>query len=236
MDSILYEQNSYEPPLDILLETWWPMMPDQPSKNPQTLYKYSKNAERQREMEEAYEKTCKNLTARYVGMANSIVARIAAVLEQTGLPTLAEPHKSNFCSLPANMSLVPGKYSFKPTKAYVHLGPNMIELIHKKPSRIMQIKHFKWWPKNWWQPNRLAASIENEVVAMESITKRSKADLKKTQKEYKLLAQDVQLYTQYLGDSRKRMVAIGKKTRHYIEETQYTRSAKVTYHAIIMCL
>ena len=161
-------------------------------------------------------------------MANATVARIIVILEQTGLPTLAETHSSDFCALQANVSTVPGKYSFKATKSYLHLGPNLVEMVHTKPSRIMQIKHFKWWPKKWWQPNRLATAIESEVVSMESVTERARETLKDTQKEYKLVQQEVQMYTQYLGDSRKRMVSIGKKTRQYIEETGHTKNAKVT--------
>jgi hypothetical protein len=223
------ESNAYEPPLDTLLETWWPKLPRGPPQNPQTLFKFSLNAKNQKEEEEAFKACRKNITQRYVGMANATVARLAFLLEQMGLPSLVETHVSNFCQLPANMCIVPGNFLFKPTKAYVHLGPNLVEFIHSKPSRIMQIKHLKWWPKKWWQPNRLAESIEAEIVTMDNIAKKTKNDLKETQKEYKSLFQEVQTYTSYLGDSRKRMVSIGKKTRQYIEEAGHTKNAKVIY-------
>lgn len=219
--------NSYEPPLDTLLETWWPKLPKGPPKNPQTLFKYSLNAKIQQDQDDAFKTTRKNITSRFVGMANATVARLISLLEQTGLPTLAEPHSSNFCKLPANVSVAPGNYTFKPTKAYVHLGPNLVEFIHSKPSRIMQINHLKWWPKKWWQPNRLAEAIQAEILKMEQISKKTKNDLKATQKEYKALHNEVQTYTTSLGDSRKRMVSIGKRTRQYIEEAGHTKTAKV---------
>lgn len=220
--------NSYDLPLDYILETWWPKLPKKPPVIPTVTYIHSQNTQNHQKLCEEYNTVTTNLQTRYFNLANQTVARIVYILEQTGLPTLAVPHLSNYCTIPPILVAYPGVYQYTPSsKVNLQLGVNFIESIHHKPSRLIQIKHFKWWLKKYWQPNRISLSLENEIKDMETIIQEIGNSLKYTQKMVKFYDGEVKMYTSYLSSSRETMIAIGTKTRQYVDEFNHTKHAKV---------
>lgn len=172
--------------------------------------------------------TKSNIQSRYDTIAHDTVARLVYLLEQTGIPSLAQPHSSDYCTIPAQITAIPPLFQYIPLpKVSLHLGVNLISSIHSKPSRIIQIKHWKWWSKKYWQPNRLSDELESEIRNMENTIQEIGKSLKQTQKNVKHFEGEVRMYQGHLSASRETMIAIGTKTRQYVDETFHTKHAKV---------
>jgi hypothetical protein len=119
------------------------------------------------------------------------------------------------------------QYLLTQQKISLQFGVNFISIIHSKPSRIIQIKHWKFWLKKYWQPSRLSDELENEIKSLENDIQEIGKNLKETQKMVKWYENEVKMFGGYLNSSRETMIAIGMKTKQYADETYHTKQAKV---------
>ena len=214
---------------DVVMESWWPTLPKPvPPLPPNRSGKYSESARAIIKAQENRDDTHDNIVRRMLASSRGTVARIVAVLEQLGLPSLAVRQPSDYCREKSGISVDKETELriYMPTPTMVNVGANFIEAIHNKPYRIMQLKQWKsWWPRKWWQHERLSHAIEAEILDVQVISNRTQDALSKVQVRYKEIDKEVHDYTKYMNQMRRRMVAIGGKTKEHDHEAGIQRSA-----------
>ena len=213
----------------VIMESWWPTPPKAaPPLPPNRSVKYSESAKAILKAQEYHDETNENIATRMITTSRNSVARIVTLLEQLGLPNLAVRQRSDYCRDKSGITTnkVTQLRSYTSPSTMVNVGANLVEVIHFKPYRLMQLKQYKlWWPRKWWQHERLSHAIENEIVEVQKLTCRAQDELTKVQVRYKEIDKEMQDYTKYMNQMRRRMVAIAGKTKEYDDGSNIQKSA-----------
>ena len=128
----------------VLLESWWPALPKHvPALPPNRSGKYSESARAILQAQANRDEAHAHIVTRMLSTSRNTVARIVTMLEQLGFPNLAVRQHSDYCrdraGFTVNKTTQRRGYNPPATGTMVNIGANLVEMVHFKPYRLMQV-------------------------------------------------------------------------------------------------